>query len=324
MKINTVLGQIDSKDLGVTLMHEHIHTLSYDFAVAFPGHFNKEKTVELFCEEMKPLKEKYGLKTFVDATPITLGRNVDLMKECAEKAEVNIIAVTGLYWQESPSFLDGVDPEYLADLFIGEIEHGMQGTGIKPGIIKASTQKANNSSETNRNMVKAAAIAHKATGLPIYTHSDPTGETALFQKEVFEEMGVDMKHVAYGHAGSCGNQEYEKKLMEPGSYVGFDQIGFFLPDWAPDSFNALKTFMQDDNYRKQLFLSCDQAVFSDYGNVGQPWLRDKEKNPCCITEARRRALFEYSVDWLKAQGVTQAQIDEVFTLNPRRFFGEEI
>ena len=76
MKINTVLGTIDSKDMGVTLMHEHISTIEWNFARAFPGFFDKEEAVRLFCQEMEPLKA-YGLKTFVDATPITLGRDVE-------------------------------------------------------------------------------------------------------------------------------------------------------------------------------------------------------------------------------------------------------
>ena len=70
--INTVLGPIEAKDLGKTLMHEH---LLYGFC-GFQGDETLGGFDELYCikQNMKwltPLKEKYGFKTIVDATTLT-------------------------------------------------------------------------------------------------------------------------------------------------------------------------------------------------------------------------------------------------------------
>ena len=74
--INTVLGPIEAKDLGKTLMHEH---LIYGFC-GFQGDYTLGGFDELLCirENMKwltPLKEKYGFRTIVDATNNECGRD---------------------------------------------------------------------------------------------------------------------------------------------------------------------------------------------------------------------------------------------------------
>ena len=52
MKISSVLGPIDTRDMGLTLMHEHVVNIDWNFARAFPGFYDREATVEMFCEEM--------------------------------------------------------------------------------------------------------------------------------------------------------------------------------------------------------------------------------------------------------------------------------
>lgn len=225
MKINTVLGPIDASDMGITLIHEHIVNIEWNFARAFPGFYDREEVVEMFCEEMETLKP-LGVRTFVDATPITLGRDIRLMQECSERSDVNIIACTGIYGQEYPFFHCGVDPGVLADLMISEAEHGMEGTGAKPAMIKCASQTLNGDSENNKNMLRAAAIASKATGLPIYAHSDSSSQLGLYQKQIFEEEGVSPEKIAFGHVFSTDKPGYVEDLAGDGSFVGCDQIAF--------------------------------------------------------------------------------------------------
>ena len=107
MKIQTVLGPIDDSELGFTLMHEHIINIEWNFARAFSDFYDRKSVVDMFAEEAEALKA-YGVKTFVDATPINLGRDTILMRECAERTGLQIIGCTGLYWQEWPYFHWGV------------------------------------------------------------------------------------------------------------------------------------------------------------------------------------------------------------------------
>jgi len=319
MKINTVLGTIDSKDMGVTLMHEHISTIEWNFARAFPGFFDKEEAVRLFCEEMELLKP-YGLKTFVDATPITLGRNIDLMRECSERAEINIIAATGMYGQEFPFFGSGVHPRVLADLMIKEIENGMEGTDAKPAFIKCATQEE---SEINGYMIWAAAIASRETGLPIYAHTNPHKKVGRFQKEIFDREGIEPKKVAYGHTVGTLDMEYFKDLAHDGSYLGNDQISYAGPRGIGKLADMTMQLI-GEGFGKQVFLSCDNAVRSDFGMVLMPELRDRDKNPMVRRHGIKDTLFDGILPALRERGLDEDGIRELMELNPRRFFGEEI
>ena len=318
MKVNTVLGSVNVNELGVTLMHEHIINIEWNFARAFPGFYDRESVVEMFCEEMEELKP-YGVKTFVDATPITLGRDVELLRYCSERAGVNIIACTGLYWHEAPFFHMGLEAEVLAELMIHEIEHGMEGTDSKPGFIKCASQLYPGESENNRNMIRAAAIASNATGLPIYTHSDSSSRLAEYQKQILSDEGISPEKVAFGHTFKLRNLEYIKNLTSDGSYVGCDQLAFS----SAESLNALADFLAEllkGDMRKQIFLSCDAALRSDFGRSLAKNLRNRESNSLVIKDCRRDKLFRGLLPKLRERGVNESVIEEVLIGNPQRFF----
>ena len=225
MKINTVLGPIDTRDMGLTLVHEHIVNIDWAFARAFPGFYDREHTVQLFCAEMEQLKAR-GLRTFVDATPITLGRDAELFKECAERAEVNLIACTGLYWDEAPFFHWGVEPRVVADYLEREIVHGIEHSGAKPAFLKCGSTQVVGETENNRNMLRGVALAHLETGLPIQLHTDWNSHIGLYQMQVLQECGVDMKNVYFCHAATGRDTPYLEKLMDAGAFVGMDQLAF--------------------------------------------------------------------------------------------------
>src|SRR5262249_17020696 len=101
-------------------------------------------------------------------------------------------------------------------------------------------------------VLRAAAAAHRLTGVPITTHTvcPPNG---LEQQQVFRQAGVDLSRVVIGHVGrsviygvgrpggDAPALEYIRKLLGNGCYVGFDQfwrpdIGLRLvPNLSPDS-----------------------------------------------------------------------------------------
>lgn len=325
MKIHAVQGAIDTSEMGLTLMHEHIINIEWNFARTFSGFYDREAVVELFCQEMETLKP-LGVRTVVDATPITLGRDVRLMQECSERAQVNILACTGLYWQEHPFFYMGVDPNVLADLMIREIEHGMEGSDAKPALIKCASQLVTGPSENNRNMLLAAAMASKATGLPIYTHTDPASQLGRFQKSVFDEAGVDPAKVAYGHVFSTLDRAYLQELAVDGSYIGCDQLAFSDVEGICSARNMADFLAEllNSDLRRRIFLSCDAAVRSDFGLTLSPLLRDRSRNPMVLKNRRREVLFEELLPDLRERGVTDEAIHEVLFLNPRRYFGEQI
>src|SRR6185295_10435465 len=187
--INGVLGPIDTGALGFTLMHEHVLVANWAMRQAFSGWIDRAAVVARAVEEAKAAKA-LGVRTLVDLTPINLGRDVGVIREVAERAEIQIIAATGFYWTEEP-WLQGWEHDRLLEFLVRDVTEGIQGTTSKAGIIKAATDRAG-VTELNRKLLQVAARLHRATGVPISTHSAVDERTGLAQQDVFAEEGVDL------------------------------------------------------------------------------------------------------------------------------------
>ena len=61
-----------------------------------------ERAVELF----KQAKDECGVSTIIDATPIDLGRDIEMIKEVAQKSGVNILVSSGIYCSEEAFLLE--------------------------------------------------------------------------------------------------------------------------------------------------------------------------------------------------------------------------
>src|SRR6195952_959480 len=100
MKIQTVTGPIGLDQLGRTLMHEHLF-------IAFAGSefdpsvtFDRAGFVSEAVRRLRQLRIEHGVRSFVDPCPIELGRDAALMREIAEKSEMNVVCTTGFYFED--------------------------------------------------------------------------------------------------------------------------------------------------------------------------------------------------------------------------------
>ena len=160
--INTVLGPMDSADLGFTLMHEHLIVAPTGISANYPE-FLGTNPMERAVDILQKAKEG-GVDTLVDATTLDLDRNVALMAEASRRSGINIIACTGWHLNISPYFI-GLSADQLADSFARDIEHGIAGTDIKAGILKAASDMAGVRPE-EETVLRAIARAHHRTGHP--------------------------------------------------------------------------------------------------------------------------------------------------------------
>ena len=94
--VQGVLGPIDTADLGFTLMHEHVLVMSWSMRQALPGWLARDELVAHAVAEAQAARER-GIRTMVDLTPVNLGRDIAILREVAEKAEMQIIAATGTF-----------------------------------------------------------------------------------------------------------------------------------------------------------------------------------------------------------------------------------
>src|SRR3712207_6824662 len=129
--VETVLGPIDTAQLGFTLMHEHIVLQTIGLRDNWPETFDRPSVVRRSVDKLKEARAA-GVDTLVDLTTMDNGRDVPLIEEIVKQAGIQVIVCTGL-WRNVPRFFEQRSPDLLAELYVRDITEGVQGTGIKAG-----------------------------------------------------------------------------------------------------------------------------------------------------------------------------------------------
>ena len=112
----------------------------------------------------------------------------------------------------------------MVEMFVRDITEGIAGTGVKAAILKCATDEPGLTPGVER-VLRAVAVAHRATGVPISTHTHARTRRGLEQQRVFAEEGVDLGRVIIGHSGDTTDLDYLKELIAAGSYIGMDRFG---------------------------------------------------------------------------------------------------
>ncbi len=220
--VNTVRGAIDSTQLGFTLMHEHVVLQSPGVKENWPEAFPRERVTKRALEHLRAAKAA-GVDTIVDLTTMDNGRDVPLVAEIAKQVDINLIVCTGL-WRLVPRSFGNRTPDDVAKLFVRDITEGIQGTDIKAAIIKNASDDPTLSGPLEL-AFRAAARAHRETGVPLSTHTDSANQAGLDQLRVYAEEGVDLTRVTIGHSGDTEDYDYLEKILDRGAYLGMDRFG---------------------------------------------------------------------------------------------------
>src|ERR1017187_1606668 len=137
--VQTVQGPMDASKLGFTLPHEHICASSAGFMQTWPEFFGgRTNFISKVVDRLKAVRGEGGVDTIVDVTHADVGRDIRLIEEVSRKSGMQIVACTG-HWLYPSLSMDARTANELADFFVLEIERGIEGTDIKPGVIKVAT-----------------------------------------------------------------------------------------------------------------------------------------------------------------------------------------
>lgn len=261
--INTVLGKINAKDLGNILMHEHIGCISNDMMYVFKEKWlDKKKLSDFAAEIFRNLKTKYGVGLIVDGTPIDIGRDVSLIKDVSKRSNIPVVVSTGLY--HFPAlYTSGRSEIEIASWFISEFTDGIEGTNIKPGILKVASS-FDGITKDNKKRLAAMAIAQNETGLPIYVHSEHTDDMSEMQLKILLKHINTPEKIIMGHASRNIDLEYLKKILDKGCYICMDQCHCTNHDIKSVG-KVLATLCQI-GYTSQIVLSNDICIYSDFGS----------------------------------------------------------
>ncbi|MCX6004946.1 MAG: phosphotriesterase-related protein [Chloroflexi bacterium] len=317
--INTVHGPISPDLLGVTLPHEHIVAgyagFEYD---PYTRPYNREKIVNICLRALEPAK-KYGLNSLIDATPMDLNRDIDVLKDVSEKMQINIICATGRYtddmgkWtylkQRAKSKIGDMKTE-LYESFMYEITKGIGQSGVKAGVIKVATGLSNIST-CEEAMLRAAAQASKETGIPIITHTEG-GTMGPEQTELLLEEGVNPKSIMIGHM--CGNpsMQYQLSVLDMGVNISFDRFGIEV--FQPDKVRLANLIgLIGIGYTDHIMISQD-FIACGFGRGGILPEEERQK----VANWSFTNIFRNILPALNHAGITDEQIKRIMVDNPRK------
>jgi len=319
--INTVLGQIGPEELGRTLIHEHIVGGYPGWECdAFARPYDKDRVAAICVRVVGPVKD-YGVNTIVDATPIDLSRDVNVLKSVSEQLGINVICSTGMYTEalgkwaylkmRSRSKIGDMVAE-LYDTYMQELMKGIGNTGVKAGVIKVATG-VNKIADCEMASLKAAARAQKDTGVPIITHTED-GTMGPEQLDILIAEGADTQRIICGHMCCNSSIEYHLDVLKRGTYIGLDRFGVevMMPDEVR---KAMLMGLIGLGYSERIMISqdCFGCGFGR-GGVLPEEEREKMKNWTFTN------IFRNILPAIKAAGVTDEQINKMMTGNPARLF----
>lgn len=258
--IETVQGPIAPEALGFTLIHEHVMCDLVGARETGSHRWVRDQVVATMAPHLHALRER-GVTGFIDCSPACLGRDPLILLRLSLLTGLHILTNTGLYKEPYlPQEVFSLSAQVLADRWITEWREGIDGTGIRPGLIKIAVNPGR-LLPVQAKIVRAAAMAHQATGLLVVAH---TGDSVAAREslDIIEEEGMDPSRYVIVHADQILEPEVHVELAERGVWLEFDAIGT-LPI---EEHVELVRRMLEWGFEDQLLLSQDAGWF----HVGEP------------------------------------------------------
>jgi phosphotriesterase-related protein len=321
--VETVRGPVDSAALERTYMHEHIFVLTPDVQQNYPGEWGDEDARIADAVDKLGALGAQGVRTIVDPTVIGLGRYIPRIQRVAEQLpDLNIVVATGCYtYEEVPFFFHhrgpalneaaGTEvPDPMVDMFVGDIEDGIAGTGVKAGLLKCAIDQQGLTPGVER-VMRAVAKAHLRTGTPITVHTHPGAHTGAEVKRVLcDEEGVDPGRVVLGHSGDTTDVDHLSELAEAGFVLGMDRFGINLETTFEARADTVVEMCRR-GFADRMVLSQDASCYID-------WI-DPAVMPL-LPQWHYLHIADEVLPYLERRGVTEEQIDTMLVDVPRRYF----
>jgi phosphotriesterase-related protein len=316
-QVQTVMGVVESDQLGTTLMHEHIMLVNPEIETNYPGRFDEEAEIARAQQRLRELKA-LGVDTVVDLTVIGLGRDVARVRRIVEPTGLNVIVATGVYtFDELPFFFKNHGPgtinggpDILDHCFTTDIVDGIGHTGIRAGILKCVTDRKGLTPDIER-LLRANARVHRATGVPISTHTDAATRRGRDQQLIFRQEGVDLSRVIIGHSGDSTDISYLTGLMDAGSYIGMDRFGLETVLGNDERIKTLVTLV-GLGYANKMVLSHDTSCFSQN--------YDPDRRVALLPDWTHDNLIGKIVPILREAGVSDGDLQLMLVGNPAEIF----
>jgi phosphotriesterase-related protein len=305
-------GDINTVDLGVTLMHEHLFVLDPEIRLTYNEDWDEAARVDDAVDRLQSAWN-LGVRSVVDVTVIGLGRYLPRIAEIAERTPVNVVVATGLYtYGELPLYFRGgrtagMTADRMTETFVADLTTGIGESGVRAAIIKCSSDYRGITPGIER-LFKSVALAHRETGAPITTHTNEIARPGcgLEQQEFFAKEGVDLGRVIIGHADDSPDISYLETIMRNGSYLGMDHLNGLLPSPTLAERTEMIARLCARGYADRMVLSHDTFCFAESYTQSSP--------------PQYTLIGSQVVPSLQSLGITDEQIRMMLVDNPRRIF----
>lgn len=304
--VMTVRGAITGDQLGIVDYHEH---LAFD---APPWLLREDRDFRLDDPEKSAIElqswVKAGGGTLIEMSAIDFGRHIQKVARVADLVpEAHIIVITGY---NKPYYCDQsvwrTPEDDLIRACVRDITHGIDGTGIRAGIMKGGSGY-NTFNERDQKLLRIAAKVQLETGVPVITHTE-AGTMGFEQVEFLCSFGVKPAHICLSHIDRNPDHWEHRRIAETGAYIGYDCPG--KVKYGPDEMRIeVLRKLVDDGLGHRILLGNDlgrPSYWRSYG--GGPGL------DFVLTKFVAR---------LRAQGFSQQIMDDLLIHNPRRFLTME-
>lgn len=338
-QVITVTGPVPSSGLGTCLSHEHIlndvtswwhrtESLGLD-----PDEFARKKVgiddvwdlrhdpfgnldncrlddLEVAVEEVARFAALGG-RTIIEATGMSIGRDLAGLRTVSQRSGVQIVAGTGFYLEASqPAEIASSTVDRLVELILADIRDGEN--GVRPGII-GEIGVSDRFTEAEQRSLRAACLAQRETGLPMQVHLPAWFRLGDDVLDLVEGMGVAPSAVVLCHMNPSGpDPEYQRRLMDRGAWVQYDMVGaeLFYADQGvqctSDEEDAANiAALVRGGFAEQLLVSSDiflKCLLRRYGGPGYGHV------------------LQYFVPRLERHGLSADEVEQLLVRNPRSLF----
>ena len=247
-----MLGPVSPSELGATTTHEHLYidfSFMYRPAQDSPSreladapialenlgwirrnYYSNRSNLQLMdldttISEVRKYREVGG-GAIVDATTTGIGRKPDALAQISSESGVHIIMGAGFYVEAvHPEDMNERSVDDLAREITGDIVEGVEGSGVKAGII-GEVGCTWPLGPNERKSLSAAAIAQRETGAAILIHPGRHPDAPLEILELLANGGTDISRVIMGHLDRTVFEfEALLSIAASGCYLEWDLFG---------------------------------------------------------------------------------------------------
>gem|GEM_PF-5928666 len=254
-------GVLQAKNVKMAMAHEHMFT---DFCGPDQDAYmdvNWSNKIGAAVENAEVLRGQ-GVNLVIEWTNIGIGRNVVALRSVSRQSEIHFVCPTGIHKDLKSPILAGVPVATMAKHFVSELATGIDGTGIRAGLVKTSCNESG-ATRIENGILRAAAIAAKETGAALGFHG-PEAKTTRNVLKIMEKEGFNIDRFVWAHA-QVPTLDDNKRLADRGVFLQYDAIGahidqFFGGPVSDDTMLERLAQMVDGGYENQLMLSTDAAA----------------------------------------------------------------